>query len=578
MEVKLARTAGFCMGVRLAMDKVLQIAERSPGPIYTHGPLIHNRQAVEMLASQGVRNLEDAPDAAGGTVLIRAHGVPEAETDGLRDRGFEVVDATCPHVLASQRSIVRYEAQGYHIVVAGDTDHAEVTGLVSRAPAACVVVSTPEEARAVELAEPLCLLAQTTFSEGRYAEIAQVLRERFPDIVVIESICHATRERQEEVLRLAREVEAMVVVGGRHSANTRRLAELAHSTGIPTFHVETAAELDVAALAPYRVVGLTAGASTPNWITRSVLHALEDIGRPAPLAHWLPWRALAVLVRSNVYSAAAAIALTYAASLLLGIEHPRPYLLLAAFCYVFAVTTLNRITQGTGGEPYLPPRVTFFRQHHRSLLALSAVLAGVSMWAFARRDAWAAMALLLLAYLLGVAYSVRLVPRAWLSRVRYARLKDLPASKDLFVGLAWVFVCVLVPWLDQQGGQLSRALVPACLLAFVLTFVKATVVDLADMQEDHLLGRETLPIVLGERKTRRLLIALTAATAAVLALSAAARWTAGLGWLVLLCPAYVLAYLRVFPRRLMMSDVLCALVADGALLLAGLLALLWTAF
>lgn len=574
MEVKLAKTAGFCMGVRLAMDKVLDLAERARGPLYTYGPLIHNRQAVEMLEGKGVRDMEDDPAAANGTVLIRAHGVPLEEMEALGERGFDVLDATCPHVLAAQSHIERYSAKGYRIVIAGDKEHAEVTGLISRAPDACVVVSTPQEARTVEVAEPLCLLAQTTFNEEVYAEIAGILRERFPKIEVVRTICKATRRRQEEVVRLAAEVEAMVIVGGLHSANTRRLAEIARATGIPSFHVETADDLDVSALAAFRVVGLTAGASTPNWVTRSVLQVLEDLGRPIPHAKWLPWRALALLARSNVYSAVSASALTYASALLLRIT-PRPYLLLAAFCYVFAVTTLNRIVQGEGDERYLPPRVAFFRHHSRALFALSVLFAGASMWTLGRRSAWWAMALLLFAYLLGIAYSVRLVPAAWQARVRYARLKDVPASKDLFIGLAWVFVCVLVPWLDQKQVAFHAALVPTCVFAFVLAFVTATVVDLTDMQEDHLLGRETLPIVLGERKTQLLLVVVTVGLAAVMAASAAVGWTSALGWFMVACPIYMLVYLWLFLRRLMISDILCALVTNGALLLAGLLALLW---
>ena len=575
MQVRLAKTAGFCMGVRLAMDKVLTIAEQGRGAVYTYGPLIHNRQAVEMLEGKGVRDLSGCPGASGGTVLIRAHGVPRAEADALAERGFEVVDATCPRVIASQQRIQRCAARGCRIVIAGDKDHAEVAGLVSRAPGACVVVSTVDEARTVDVGEPVCLIAQTTFSEKLYDKIAAVLRERFPGIEVIQSICQATRQRQEEVVELAAEVDAMVVVGGLHSANTRRLAELARSTGKPTFHVETAQDLDVGALSEFAVVGLTAGASTPNWVTRSVLQALEDIGRPVPLGEWLPWRAFAAVTRSNLYSAAAAAAITYASSVLVGIAEPKAEFLLAAFCYVFAVTTLNRVTRSEGEEQYLPPRVAFYRRHARPLLALSFLFAAASLLSLLIIEAWPAMALLVAAYLLGVAYSVRLVPKAWLSKVRYARLKDLPASKDLFVALAWVVVCVLLPWLEHDG-TVSVALGVVCLFVFVLSFVKATVVDLADMQEDHLLGRETLPIILGERKTTRLLVRLTLGLAVVLAGAAALGWVSSLGWLMLGCVAYVVATLRLFLRWVVASDILCALVTDGVLLLAGLLALIWT--
>ena len=574
MEVRLAKTAGFCMGVRLAMDKVLTIAEQRRGPIYTHGPLIHNPQAVEMLASKGIRDLEQCPDATCGTVLIRAHGVPREVEEELRARGFDIVDATCPHVIASQRQIERHAAKGYAIVIAGDKDHAEVEGLRSRAGERCVVVSTPEEARSVELQEPVCLLAQTTFSETLYGEIAATLRSRVPNVEVIQSICRATHLRQEEVLELAQEVEAMVIVGGLHSANTRRLAELARSTGKPTFHVETADALDAKALSQFQVVGLTAGASTPNWVTQSVLQALEDIARPVPRAQWLSWRVLAALTRSNVYSAAAAAALTYASCQLLGTEHPSPTFLLAAFCYVFAVTTLHRLALGEEGESYLPPRVAFYRRHARPLLAISLLLCVGSLASLLVMKVWSAAGLLLAAYALGVAYNVRWVPWGRMKRFHLARLKDVPGSKDIFTALAWMATCVLVPWLGE-GGRFAPGVIVACVLAFVLSFVKATAIDLGDMQGDRLLGRETLPILLGERKTRFYMAAMTLTLSFALAAGTSWGWTPSLGWLLLACPAYMLAYLWWFHRHLAASDIVCALVADGALLLAGVVALGW---
>jgi 4-hydroxy-3-methylbut-2-enyl diphosphate reductase len=366
----------------------------------------------------------------------------------------------------------------------------------------------------------------------------------------------------------------MVVVGGRHSANTARLARLASSTGIPTYHVETAAELDVEALALFRVVGLTAGASTPNWVTRDVLQRLEDIGRPVPLARWMPWRALALLARSNVLSSAAAVALTYAACHLMRISQPPESFLLAAFCYVFAVTTLNRISRLSGDGPSIPARVAFYQRHSRPLLALSILFCGVSLLVLLRIPAWRAAALLSVAYILGVIYSVPVVPRALRRRLGYGRLKDVPGSKDIFVGLALLCVCVVAPWLDNPARNAGALLVASC-FAFVLTFVKSTTIDLGDMQEDHLLGRETLPILIGERRTRRLMVLLTVGLAAVLALSAWVGWVPSVGWLLLACPAYMLGYVLILRRSLMVSDVLCTLVTDGASLLAGLLALVW---
>ncbi len=563
------------MGVKLAMDKVLTLAEQGGGPIYTHGPLIHNPQAIEMLRTRGIRDLAECPEANGGTVVIRAHGVPDAVKHSLRARGLKVVDATCPHVLAAQRHIEHYAAQGYSIIIAGDKQHAEVEGLKSHAGPRCVVVTTPEEAQAAEVAEPACLVAQTTFNEETYARIAEVLRGRLRRIEVVQSICRATRERQEEALRLAGEVEAMVVVGGRHSANTRRLAEVAASTGKPAFHVETAAELDPEALSRFRVVGLTAGASTPNWVTHSVLQALEDIAHRVPRAQWLSWRALGALTRSNVYSALATVALAYACCQLVGIREPSPMFLLAPFSYVFAVTTLNRLAVGEHQDQFLPPRVAFYHRHRRSLLAVSALFAGSSVTALALARARVPLVLLLIAYAMGVAYSVPLVPRPWRMRLGVTRLKDLPASKDVFIAIGWTVVCALIPWVGE-GGRATPALAVACGFAFVLTFVKATVVNLGDIQEDRLLGRETLPILLGSKRALRLVMALAIALAGALALAAGVGWVPALGWLLIACPACLLVYLAAPPHFSVAPDVACTLFADGALLLAGAFALAWS--
>lgn len=575
MEVRLARTAGFCMGVKLAHDKVLSLTRQGRGPVYTYGPLIHNRQAIESLEAKGIRNIEECPEAAEGTVVIRAHGVPPAVMEELEGHGFDVVDATCPHVVASQRHIERCAAEGCTVVIAGDKDHAEVEGLRSRAGPRCLVVSTLEEARAAEVEPPACLLAQTTFSERLYGQIAAALRERCPTIEVVHSICRSTRRRQQEALRLAREVDAMVVVGARHSANTCRLAELCREEGKPTFHVETADELDPKALSQFRVVGLTAGASTPNWVTRSVLQALEDIGASGRGGGPL-WRLATLLTRSNAYSALATVALTYASCQLMGIAAPSPIFLLSAFCYVFAVTTLNRLSPGDGPEPVPPPRVAFYRRHAGPLLAASVLIALGSFAALAISRAWGPLLLLLVAYGLGVAYSVRLVPRKLLPLARIARLKDVPASKDIFIAIGWLVVCVLVPWVGHGAGALP-AFAAACVFTFGLTFVKANVVDLRDMQEDRLLGRETLPILLGAKSTRRVMSGLTLGVAAALALAAAVGWAPPVAWPLLAAPLCLLAYLLWSKRSPQASDVACTLIADGALLLAGLLALAWRA-
>jgi (E)-4-hydroxy-3-methyl-but-2-enyl pyrophosphate reductase len=275
MKVELARTAGFCMGVTRAMEMALEAARSGLRPLYTLGPLIHNRQAVEALEAEGIRIAEDPGEVPPGAgVIIRAHGVRPEVREALESRGARIIDATCPHVLASQRRIAEQSAAGASVIIVGDRDHAEIRGLVGHARGPVAVVEGIGDLAALELPPPLCLIAQTTYSESTYEAIVAEARRRFPGITVYESICSSTEDRQREVREMSTRVDAIVVVGGRNSANTMRLAEVARFSGKPVVHVESAEELGLAALGGARLVGVTAGASTPSWVIGEVVDKL----------------------------------------------------------------------------------------------------------------------------------------------------------------------------------------------------------------------------------------------------------------------------------------------------------------
>jgi 4-hydroxy-3-methylbut-2-enyl diphosphate reductase len=281
MLVKRAAVLGRCMGVRRAVELALDTAAREKGVVYTLGPLIHNPQAVQELADKGIIALSEAEldgRVAGRAVVIRAHGVPPELSERLVSLGARVVDATCPRVLASQRRARDFALRGYTVVIAGDAGHGEVTGIAGYAPGA-VVVGGPDEAREIELHGHVALIAQTTIKREEYEAIRDVLAGRFPDIAVVDSICPCTGERLAALEGLAAEVDAIVVVGGRNSANTARLHSSALALGKAAWLVETAAELPAEAFA-YERVGLTAGASTPESLIDEVEASLYRGGRP----------------------------------------------------------------------------------------------------------------------------------------------------------------------------------------------------------------------------------------------------------------------------------------------------------
>ena len=219
---------------------------------------------------------EDPASIREGVLLVRAHGIPPQRKALLDTLSVTVEDATCPDVAKIQRLIHEHARQGFHIVIFGDPGHAEVAGLLGYAEGRGIVVNSPEEVSTLPVTEPVCLVSQSTQLPLSYSRIADAVRARFPKAVVLDTICKSTRNRQQELIAMANQVEAFVVVGGNHSANTLRLVELARSLK-PTFHIETSDELPAKTLRKFTTVGLTAGASTPAFILDAVKKALEEI-------------------------------------------------------------------------------------------------------------------------------------------------------------------------------------------------------------------------------------------------------------------------------------------------------------
>jgi len=570
MKIILAKTAGFCMGVKRAMDIALKSSEKKGARIYTLGPLIHNQQAVDMLREKNIEPLEEGQSAEPTYIVIRAHGVPPKTAEALVARGFEIVDATCPHVKRSQERIKEYSEKGYQVVIVGDRDHAEVAGLKGFCAGPCEVVSSPEDAERLQLGERVAVIAQTTFVEDTYQKIIDAVRKHAKEVVSFQSICRATQERQDEVLQLAQSCNAVIVVGGKNSANTLRLAQLARERGVPAFHVETADELDIGEIRRFQTVGVTAGASTPSWITQAVIERLERASRDG--GRHLLRRALDAAVASNLYSSVAAIALAFACCFIQGITFDFRFLVIA-FCYIYATSILNRVFEESEDKMHIPSRVRFYRRHAAPLVATSIVLIAVSL-AIGVTLKWEVALFLLIAYGLGMMYSVHIVPLN-VGRMRIRRLKDIPGSKDIFSALGWAAMVVFVPFLFARGfgtGYDATALL-AGLAAFIVVMIKSILVDLADIYSDRRMGRETLPIFLGEARTNALLLLLTALLAGVF-IFARGRWlfhsNANAAYALLVSPVYILLTVALIRGKMIKSETMSILAADGNLLLMGL--------
>ena len=278
MEIVLAESLGFCMGVKRAVDMAYRALEKNPGePVVTLGPLIHNTQEIERLQRDGIRVSDQADLPTSGTVIIRAHGVAPQAYDELKSRGLRIMDGTCPYVHYSQRKAMELHRDGYTVVIVGDKDHPEIRGILGYIQDEGYAVKTVEEARQLPALQRIGVIAQTTISPRKYQQVIEALRERAPEVKVCETICDATEENQKAVRSLSREVDLLLVIGGRHSANSNKLVEAAREHCPASFLIETSSEIDPALLRGVRRVGVSAGASTPDWMIQQVVERLRQL-------------------------------------------------------------------------------------------------------------------------------------------------------------------------------------------------------------------------------------------------------------------------------------------------------------
>lgn len=275
MEVRTAKSAGFCFGVKRAVEQAYNQLERSDKPVYTYGPIIHNEEVVRDLEEKGVKVIkteEELQNLYGAVVIIRSHGVGRRIYDIMEENGIEIIDATCPFVKKIHRIAVEQNQAGRRLIIIGNENHPEVEGIKGWGNENTLVVETPEQAEALPLleGEKLCIVAQTTFNYNKFQDLVEKFSKTRYDILVLNTICNATQERQVEAKRIASEVDAMIVIGGKSSSNTQKLYDICQRECENTYYIQTLGDLDPDCVNSVRSVGITAGASTPNQIIEEV--------------------------------------------------------------------------------------------------------------------------------------------------------------------------------------------------------------------------------------------------------------------------------------------------------------------
>lgn len=519
-DVTVAKSAGFCPGVKRAIDKVLELEAAGKKPVYTIGPLIHNKQVTDMLAAKQITSIDLPQDAAdkSGVLVIRAHGITPQFQQEVQSHGMEVVDATCPLVKHAQNIIAKFAGQGYHTVIVGDGGHAEVIGLLGYAKGRGTVVAGAEEAAKLPHFEKINIVSQTTQKESEFYAAAEEIKKHADECQISNTVCQPTKDRQKETVEQAKKADLVIVVGGKHSANTARLAFLCKNLCPHVQHVETEEELLEDEVVRAHKIFITAGASTPNWVIDRVAARVQELRKPGAKSI-LPflqktWR---FLVKNAFYTASAASALSYVCMRLEGIR-PDARLATFAWLFVFAGTAFNRSTEAAYAKNKYFLRLASF--------ACAAGALGIAAWQ--GLQTFALCAILMTA---GFLYPFR--------NTLTTHLPPLPGTKDFATALGWAFACAFLP--AYQYGLLSRkATYLAIVYTLLLVFMRSVTLGFSSANKDMIIGRESFYKAFGIKKTKWVVALILAALTAALGTLWTLTWKPALVAMLLIGDLYTI--------------------------------------
>ena len=281
MEVIISKNAGFCFGVERAINTALKTLENEE-IVYSYGPLVHNQQVVDYLEDKGIITVDSIGGLIGkdtGAVIIRSHGLPKHTIEEIEKLGFKIVDCTCPFVKSVHKKVSEYSSKGYNIIIVGDKDHPEVIGINGWCDNQAYIVNTIEDANNLDFMDKICIVSQTTNNIDKFTKISKIVEEKANEAIIFNTICNATRLRQESAAELAKQVDTMIVLGGNNSSNTKKLSDISKIYNDNVYLLESISEISLQELNKFNKIGITAGASTPDWIIKEAVRVMENFNK-----------------------------------------------------------------------------------------------------------------------------------------------------------------------------------------------------------------------------------------------------------------------------------------------------------
>lgn len=495
MKIEMAANSGFCMGVRNAILKIVDELNSSDEEIYVYGPLIHNPQTVEVLKNRGLITVNSLDKIKNKQIAIRTHGIPVNENRVIRNEASRTINLTCSRVARVQSYIKKYSSNGYFTIIIGDRDHAEVIGLKSYATAGVHIVSEPEDIKTLPDAEKYLVVSQTTHERKQFDQLVSLIRNNHHNVDVIDTICDSTRLRQDDVINgIARGIDTLVVVGGKNSANTTRLAKIGTDNGIKTFHIETDEELYPEEFRNSKYVLVTAGASTPGWIINNVLEKLYIINNANsnPLIKTIK-KYFEFFVRSNIISSIASFLMVIIAQNYAGIEQNYNYGIIAAL-FIYVMYTVNNYLDR---EFLIKSNSYKYKIYEKSgfFMLIAAIISFFISIYLCYEISETLMYLFLAPYILGIFYSTPYF-KLFIKALGSDIIKKIYNTK-IVTGFGWLVALILLPYYDQGVDLLIYISMGSIFFTFV--FLRQFIIDLVAFQGDLILGRDTLATSLGAK-------------------------------------------------------------------------------
>ncbi len=496
MKIELATHSGFCMGVRNAILRIVKEINHARKDIHVYGPLIHNPQTVEVLHNRGLKTIYELDNIDGREIAIRTHGIPVEEYREIRKRSSRMINLTCPRVARVQGVIKKYSGRGFFTIIIGDSDHAEVIGLKSYAASGVHIISDENDIETLPVKDKYVLVSQTTLDRQLFDRIVEKLHKDFDNIHVIDTICDSTRYRQDDVIEGIRKgIDTLVVVGGKNSANTNRLAGIGRENDIKTLLVETEDELNESDFDNSDYILVTAGASTPGWIINNVLEKLYNIKfKKSNLLLNFIKNLFEFIVRTNLLSAVSAFYFTLIVQFLSGGQ--KDYINgVIAFLYIFSMYSINNYFDRSFLKYSNTYKYKVYKNYGLPLVFISILFVGLSLY-LSLPYGILTTSILVASYVFGFIYSTKPVKKV-IKKIDTGFITKIYDSK-VITSIGWLIVTVLMPLIHIETGIIT--IVFCALLVFSYVFIRHFLIDIILLQGDLILGKETLPTWIGIEK------------------------------------------------------------------------------